>query len=210
MIGNISLNSLTFWVFLYSLKPAKHTISAFLGAFLEEYLVQHTQIFPKKWSNTFWCIFDILSSFWVHWDTLAHWHIDISLVDHTGFNGGLVGLIWLCKVCLFQQPCFFGTPFCFPYRSGKKKKKKMTNDAWHGTCDTWHVLCAMWHMTCDTRWRVNILSKLYTVQSFTALAVLFPDCQKSGLVVLLTENKLFFSQDFALWNFSLTVCKLFT
>ena len=26
-------------------------------------------------SDTPWCIFDILSSFWVHWDTLAHWHI---------------------------------------------------------------------------------------------------------------------------------------
>ena len=38
MIGNISLNSLIF--FLVSLKPAEHTISAFMGAFLEEYLVQ--------------------------------------------------------------------------------------------------------------------------------------------------------------------------
>ena len=39
MIGNISLNSLMFF-FLYSLKPAEHTISAFMGAFLKEYLVK--------------------------------------------------------------------------------------------------------------------------------------------------------------------------
>ena len=39
MIGNISLNSLMFSFFLYSLKPAENTISAFMGAFLEEYLV---------------------------------------------------------------------------------------------------------------------------------------------------------------------------
>ena len=30
-----------------------------------------------------------------------------SLVDHTGFNGGLVGL---SKVCWFERSCFFGTP----------------------------------------------------------------------------------------------------
>ena len=30
--------------FLYSLKPAEHTTSAFMGAFLEEYLVQINNI----------------------------------------------------------------------------------------------------------------------------------------------------------------------
>ena len=29
----------------------------------------------SRWSNTPWCIFDPLSSFWFHWDTLSHWHI---------------------------------------------------------------------------------------------------------------------------------------
>ena len=48
-------------------------------------IIQHKlMIFSKKklgseltlrWSDTPWCIFDILSSFWVHWDTLVHWPI---------------------------------------------------------------------------------------------------------------------------------------
>ena len=45
--------------------------------------------------------------------------------------------------------------------------------------------------------------------SFTALAVLFSDFQKSGLVVLLTENQLF-SQNLALLNKRFTVHKLYT
>ena len=38
-------------------------------------------------------------------------HIGTSLVDHTGFNGGLVGFGVLSEVCFFERRGFFVTPF---------------------------------------------------------------------------------------------------
>ena len=61
----------------------------------------------RRWSDTPWRIFDILSSFNV---LGIHWHNGTPLVDHTGFNGGLVEFGVLSKVCLFEQPLFL-TPF---------------------------------------------------------------------------------------------------
>ena len=39
-----------------------------------------------RWSDTPWCIFDILSSFWVQWDTLALWHIITRFLQKRPFS----------------------------------------------------------------------------------------------------------------------------
>ena len=50
---------------------------------------------------------DLFLIFWVYYEFIGtHWHIGTSLVDHTGFNGVLVGLVglmisrWSKFVCL--------------------------------------------------------------------------------------------------------------
>ena len=54
---------------------------------------------------------DVLLTFWVHPEFVrTHWHIGTSLLDQTDFNGGLVGMVGLSKVCLFERPRFFVTP----------------------------------------------------------------------------------------------------
>ena len=45
-----------------------------------------------------WCIFDILTSSDFN---------ETALIDHTVFNGGVVGLVGLSKVCLFERARFF-------------------------------------------------------------------------------------------------------
>ena len=60
---------------------------------------------------------DLFLIFWVYYEFIGtHWHVGTSLVDHTGFNGVLVGLVglmisrWSKFVCLSGLG-FFYTPF---------------------------------------------------------------------------------------------------
>ena len=62
-----------------------------------------------RWSDTPWCIFDILSSFWVHWDTLAHQHI----ISRSYGLHWWSGWVWSAEQSLFVWAAlfFFYTPF---------------------------------------------------------------------------------------------------
>ena len=59
-----------------------HKASEPIGFYDNILIIQRKLLFPKKNSSklivrrfdTPWCIFDILSAFWVQWDTMAHWH----------------------------------------------------------------------------------------------------------------------------------------
>ena len=74
--------------------------------------------FPKKlgseltlrWSNTPWSIFDILSSFWVYWDTLVHWHI----ISRSYRLQWWSGWVWSAEQSLFVWAALFFFYFVHP------------------------------------------------------------------------------------------------